>query len=456
MRSLLTPKVPPHSEEAEQSVLGALMESSKCHPEVMALVREADFYFERHRIIFAAITGLSNANRPCDFICVSDWLRQRGQLEQVDGIAYVGNLVNNNPGSANGMEYARIVREKSAIRAIASAGDAMTEMALRPEGRTLVEMLTLAEIAIEAIRNQSASANTAKSFADHLPDMQRHYADARAARSAGGILGVPTGIESLDKVIGGLQKQRFYGIAARPGTGKSALLNQIALHAAMNGRKGLVITAEMTGLELMQRALASRSGVNLFHIINGSEREAERVIQSGAQLGDIPLWLDGDTNTLAGAIAQMALHKARYGIEWAAVDHIGLMETPKFASRNDQIGFITRSLKKAAKQLNIAVVGLMQLNRGSETDNRQPRLHDLRDSGNIEQDLDVAIFLHTPHEKRTDKLKPLQIGVLKNRSGMSTWLPDEFVFNGGLQTISVCDGFGHTESSNESEWRQMA
>lgn len=458
-RPLLTPKIAPHSEEAEQAVLGSLMLESRCHPEVFALVREPDFYFEKHRLIFAALAGLSAANKPTDFIAVADWLRNRGQLEQSDGIGYLGQLCNDNPGSANGVDYARIVREKAALRGLLNVADQVADMVFKPDGRSLLDVLALAEAGIESIRNQSAMQNTAKAFADHRIDLHAHFEQARKARANGGMLGVPSGIIELDKTIGGFQRQRFYGIAARPGTGKSALLNQIAMHAARSNRRGLIVTAEMTGLELTHRALAAESGRNLYQIINGFDDASEAANNAMDRIGDIPLWIDSDTNTLSGAIAQMALHKARYGIEWAAIDHIGLMETPKFNSRNDQIGFITRSLKKAAKQLDIAVIGLMQLNRGSEGESRRPKLHDLRDSGNIEQDLDVAIFLHTPQEQRGDKVKPLEIGVLKNRSGMSRWLQTPYSFAGGTQRIFEA-GADEPEppppAFNEPTWSQLA
>lgn len=423
------------SEEAEQSVLGGLMSVRACHVEVLSTVRAEDFYLARHRQIFAAINALSSANGPVDFITVSDWLRHRDELEAVGGLAYIGTLVNDIPGVTNTFEYAKIVRERAAFRALSATAEMLAASASNPDGRGLDEVLAEAETALENVRKHAVTRNTARLFGDHFGEYEEHFRRAALARAKGGVLGVPTGLPDLDYVLGGLQRQRFYGIAARPGAGKSALLNQIALHAARNNRRGIVITAEMNGLELFQRSVASETGTNLYQIINGADGVFQSTKRKTEAILGVPLWFDAETTALSGAIAQMALHKARYGIEWAAVDHIGLMETQRFPSRNDQIGFITRSLKKAAKQLDIAIVGLMQLNRGSETDSRKPRLSDLRDSGNIEQDLDAAIFLHTMQDKRGEKIKPLEIGVLKNRSGMSCWLERQFEFCGATQTI---------------------
>jgi replicative DNA helicase len=179
----------------------------------------------------------------------------------------------------------------------------------------------------------------------------------------------------------------------------------------------------------------------------------EGAIETAARMGDLPLWIDTETYGLNQILAQIAMHKHRHGIQWAAIDHVGLIQTERFNSRNDQIGHITAAIKRCAKQLGIPIIALFQLSRASEKDGRKPGLHDLRDSGNIEQDLDVAIFLHVDAKDRGAPTRRVELGILKNRSGRSSWLSEWFEFDGAVQTFrEIATGYAphpHSEPRDE-------
>jgi replicative DNA helicase len=423
-------KTPPHSNEAEQWVLGGLMLDANAADEVFGQITAEDFYRHDHQLIFSAIVSLHVARKPIGFVTLADALRDAGTLENAGGLSYIGTLANDTPSAVNILSHAKIVREQSQRRALIALAGQIGTSAWTDDAETLAA--TLAQGVEQITRSVSAKS---KRFVELYAEAEASIEAAKARRASGGISGVSTGIPALDSRTGGLQKQRLYGIAARPGCGKTALLNQIGVHAASKGHAGLICSLEMGGDELILRALANASGGNLTKISMGLEPDINDAMNASDSLSGIPLWVDTETYSLNGIIAQMAAHKHKYGIEWAAVDHIGLIETQKFNSRNDQIGFITRSLKQAAKRLGIAVIALSQLSRNSETQGRKPGLHDLRDSGNIEQDLDAALFLHVDADKRDETVKQLQVGLLKNRNGRVGWFSEQIEFNGQNQRI---------------------
>jgi replicative DNA helicase len=197
--------------------------------------------------------------------------------------------------------------------------------------------------------------------------------------------------------------------------------------------------------ELMIRGLAAYTGKNVGRMFHGYDEEVSAAVTAAEKMGDLPLWLDADTSDVDSILAQIAVMKHRNGIRWAAVDHVGLVQTRQFNTRNDQIGHITGRLKQAAKRLQIPIIALFQLSRLSEKENRPPGLHDLRDSGNIEQDLDVAIFLHVDADQRDKPQRRVHVGVLKNRSGRSGWLKEEFRFDGTTQTFREVSGVNYDQ-----------
>lgn len=423
------PKLPPCSLEAEQYVLGSLMLDCGLHTEVAGIVSADDFYRADHQAIFRAIDAMMRASKPVDFVTLSTAMRDAGTLEEVGGMSYLGTLCNDTSSTVNAVAHAEIVRDRSQRRkTIALCAEIQTAAYQQSSGPELAAMLAAG---VDTLAKQASGKSVRFIEASDLALAAIERNGKR--RKAGGVIGAPTGIPSLDYRLGGLYGPRLIILAARPAAGKTALLNQIGFHAARKGHGGIICSLEMGTEELAIRTLSSISGANVTKITHGYDEEALQAQEAADSLEDIPLWIDTETYSLAGICAQIAVHKAKFDIEWAAVDHIGLVETEKFNSRNDQIGYITRTLKQLCKRLQIPIIALSQLNRGSEKENRRPGLADLRDSGNIEQDCDAAIFLHVPLEERSKPVKLVQLGFEKNRGGRAGWLDEQFQFEGATQ-----------------------
>lgn len=421
-------KQPPCAVDAEASVLGSMMAVQESAVVLFGLVAPEDFYIHAHQVIARAIHALHEARKPHDLISVSNALRDRGDLEDVGGVEFIGNLALDAFGNAE--PHAKIVRDRAMRRKVIALCHATAEAAYSADAPELTGMLSGG---VEQLLRSTGV--RARKFAELLGPTEAYLNFARERRRAGGTIGVPTGLPGIDKMLGGLVPGRLYGIAARPGFGKTALLNQIAFHAASRDHGGLISSIEMGAEELVIRGMAAYSGKNVGRMFHGYDDECSAAISTGQRLGHLPLWIDADTSDIDQIISQIATMKHRNGISWAAIDHVGLVQTRKFQSRNDQIGHITGRLKQAAKHLQMPLIALFQLSRLSEKENRRPGLHDLRDSGNIEQDLDVAMFLHVDVSHRDRPQRPVHLGVLKNRSGRSGWLDDSFEFDGGTQTF---------------------
>lgn len=422
---------PPHDIAAEQSVLGGILVSPQAWEIVAPIVRAEDFFRGDHQQLFAAAAALLTAGKPCDFITLPSSMREAGSLENAGGTAYIVQLVTCDFSLANIAAYAKIVAEQAKRRRVIALCASVQESAYgRTEASGLVEQLN---VGLEQVGR--AEIGKAKTFGQVLDAADKAVVHAKAKRAAGGTLGAPTGLPCLDHRTGGLCKARLVVIAARPSLGKSALLNQIGVYAARHEHPGFIASLEMSDEELGIRAMASAAGVNVTRLSFGATEEHNRACEATASLMGLPLWVDTDTYELPAICAQIAHHKRVHGITWAAVDHIGLVEADGYNSRNDQLGAVTRTLKKLAKKLDICIIALSQLNRAVEKDRRRPVLADLRDSGNIEQDADVALFLHTEAED-SEKLIAMQFGLLKNRGGRRGWIGKRIDFDGATQRFT--------------------
>jgi replicative DNA helicase len=282
---------------------------------------------------------------------------------------------------------------------------------------------------------QTRQAGKAQRFSDAFTATEAAILELRNRRERGELGGAPTGVQELDDALGGVMGSRLIILAARPAVGKTAVLNAAALNMARKGFPGLIFSLEMSADALVVRALAAQSGCNVTALSRGDREAFNMGTGAITDIGDVPLWLDCDTYDLATICAQAAMYRHKHGIAWIAVDHIGLVETPKFNNRNDQLGHVSRTLKQLAKRLQIPVIALSQLSRECERDKRQPQLADLRDSGNLEQDADQVVFLHSPydHDKKLPT-RPLLFGVLKNRGGRTGWI-ENYQFEGPTQRI---------------------
>lgn len=422
----------PYSLDSESAVLGALMLDNRLWYPIRAVIGPDDFFRHEHRLIFAAIAKLSAAGKPCDFITLTEAMRQAGTLDEAGGVGALSTLSNESWGATNAEAYALQIRDYAQRRRLIEFSRDLHKQAIANNSEEVTAYL-MAKV------NGLLTKSTAKSkrFQEAVAGAQDSMGEAAKRIAAGGTMGAPTGLRSLDRLVGGFSGPRLYILAARPKCGKSALLNQFAIHAACNGYPGLVVSRELGSDELAIRAMALVGGVNVTKLHRGSPEESRKGGDCVTSLGDIPLWFDDETATLDAICAQIALHRFRHGIAWAAVDHIGLVRTEqRFNTRNDQLGHISWALKETAKRLKIPILALSQLSRRSEQEQRRPGVHDLRDSGNIEQDADAVIMMHVPPERRDDETKPVSIGVPANRTGPSMWLDVPFNFHGPTQTFS--------------------
>lgn len=424
----------PYSVEAEQAVLGALLLDNLTVYPVQAMIGADDFYRHDHQILFRAITGLIRTGKPCDLVTLPEAMKLAGTLDEVGGIAYIGSLMGDSWNTSNAEAHAKLIRDYSQRRRlIAFAGD-VGEKAWTAEADDATAFMMGK---VQGLLTKATAKS--KRFQEAIADAQDVMAIARKNSEHGGPVGAPTGLHSLDRLIGGFSGPRLYILAARPKCGKSALLNQFGVNAAMNGWGGLIVSRELGSDELAIRAMSMLAGVNVTRLHRGKKEESDVAGERAVAIGDIPLWFDDETATLDAICAQIAMHKFRHGIQWAAVDHIGLVRTEqRFNSRNDQLGHISWTLKETAKRLKIPIIALSQLNRASEVAGRRPGVHDLRDSGNIEQDADAVIMMHVDPDKRDEAIKPVSIGVPANRIGPSMWLDTPFEFHGATQTFRDC------------------
>ena len=419
---------------AEQAMLGAMLYKPSDALIAAVGLRSADFSTVAHQRIFEAVLALDADGEAIDPVVVVDRLRRAGKLESAGGDQYLAELCRESSGAANAAAYVKIIRDfairRHALHKPAEARDKIIEGTGAASDITTDLASSVAEWSTET-RNEPQSMSTVMTSA--LDAAKR----AHDRREAGGVVGAPFGIPALDNRIGGLHGPRFVIIAGRPGVGKTALAQQLMLNAASKGFAIGLISLEMSAEETGMRALACRLGLNAAALARGDKEEFESLktatmSESMRLLRGLPIYADFESFSLGGIIARISQLRSTEKINLAIVDHIGLIEADGFSTRNDQLGHISRSFKKLAKRLGIPIVALSQLNRTVERENRRPRLSDLRDSGNIEQDADSVIALHAADDFDGPRMS-VEIGLLKLRDGVKGWLPQQFQFDGRAQ-----------------------
>lgn len=425
----MTRKDPPMSLLAEEYVLRTLLSDDAAAWDIFAMLSATDFYRSTHRDYFAALASMHKARQPMDWIALHAEMQRRGQATP-ETMAELSDLLATGTGTANWRHHAGTVRDKAQARALIALSADVAERAYSDSPSELVAMMS------QRLTTATASnTGSAKRFSEVYDATEQAIVEIRRRRDSGVTVGAPTGLRDLDARLGGLHGPKLIVIAARPATGKTALLNLAGVNAARHGFGTLICSLEMSDDALMVRALAAEAGVNVTKLSLGFTDEVDAGAEAYSRLGDIPLWIDTDSYDLDAICAQIALHRHRHGIQLAAVDHIGLVTTrQKFNSRNDQMGHISRTFKQLAKRLNIPVIALSQLSRECEKEKRRPIMSDLRDSGNIEQDADIVMFLHTPYDQRDQPTKPIEIGLAKNRGGRTGWI-EGYEFDGATQRI---------------------
>lgn len=418
-------KRPPHSVEAEQSIIGGLMLDNQVWDKVSIRVCEKDFYRSEHRTLYRAILTLSQKNQPFDVVTLLDTLKSTNELDEAGGEAYLFELANNTPSVANVSAYADIVREKSVQRQLIAVATDIADSAYNPLGRELSELLDVAESRVFAIAEQTAT--------DGGPEIIKSILVRAVERidalyhSGDSITGLATGLTDLDELTSGLQKSDLIIVAGRPSMGKTTLVMNIAEHAAINAVKPvLVFSMEMPGDSLAMRMMSSLGRIDQHRIRTGKldDDDWPRVTSAVHMLSEAPLFID-DTAALSPAELRSRarrLVKEHGPLGLIVVDYLQLMKVPGFKSdsRTAEISEISRSLKALAKELCVPVIALSQLNRSLEQrQDKRPVMSDLRESGAIEQDADLICFIYRDEVYNEDsKDKGIaEIIIAKQRNG---------------------------------------
>lgn len=421
----LSVKVPPHSIEAEQSVLGGLMLDNRAWDQVSDRLRESDFYRHENRLIFRAMARLMELSSPVDVLTVSELLRSSHELDQAGGEVFLFELANNTPTAANIAAYADIVRERSVLRQLIAAANDIANSAFDVQGRNIVELLDNAERTVFSIsesgsRGTSGPVNVKEYLAKTMDKIDTLF------HSNSAITGVPTGYYEFDEMTSGLQSSDLVIIAGRPSMGKTTYAMNIAEHVAIKSRLPvLVFSMEMPGEAIVMRLLSSLCRIDQLRIRTGklADEDWPRISSTVSMLSEAPLFID-DTPALSPAEMRSRarrLSKEHGQLGLIVVDYLQLMQVPgNNENRTAEISEISRSLKGLAKELKVPVIALSQLNRGLEQRaDKRPIMSDLRESGAIEQDADLIVFIYRDevyNENSPDK-GTAEIIIAKQRNG---------------------------------------
>jgi replicative DNA helicase len=412
--------VPPHNLDAEESVLGAVMLSPDAANIALEKLTAEDFYKPAHQLIFESVVALFDANQPIDAITVADHLRRTNQVERVGGVAYLTALLDGVPTTSNIEYYADIVDETSARRRLMKAGAEVGSLALRTE-KPIAEVLDSAEQEVFRVAE--------KKVGDGLlplgPLLQPTLERIEELGSRGDeITGLPTGFRDLDRMLAGLHPANLVVIAARPSMGKSALALNIAANISENEHPVAIFTLEMSREEVVQRLLSSMASVDSQKLRTGKLGPElwQKVVRETSRLYKMPLFVDDSPDLTVTAIrAKCRRLKRKHGLGLVVVDYLQLMQGGSSSeSRQQEIADISRSLKNLARELHVPVIAVSQLNRALEQrENKRPRLGDLRESGAIEQDADIVMFIYRDeyYNPAGDQLGAAEINVAKHRAG---------------------------------------
>jgi len=418
-------RVPPHNLEAEEAVLGSMLLSKVAVGESLEILQPEDFYREAHEAICGAIRDLFAQGEPIDVVTVGEELRRRGALEQVGGLPYLHTLVSAVPIAANATYYARIVTEHATLRRLIEAATQIAADAYDvPED--VEDAVNRAEQLMFTVAQRRIHQDF-RLIRDLLDESMDHI-EALAARQAD-VTGLPTGFTDLDKLLSGMQAGNLILVAARPAMGKSSLVMNVAHHVALHEQQPVVaFSLEMSSMEIVQRLICSEARVDTNKIRTGhmGETEWRRVSHAVGRLAEAPLYIDDSPSITMGEIrAKCRRLKQKHGLGLVIVDYIQLMSNPGRRSDNrvQEVAEISRSMKILAKEMNVPVVAVSQLSRQPEQagrgSDRRPRLADLRESGALEQDADVVMFVYRDevYNKETEKKGEAEIIVAKHRNG---------------------------------------
>jgi len=397
-------KVPPHSIEAEQSILGGLLIDNKSIDRIAGQVSASDFYRNDHKIIFSHISKLIDNNQPADIVTVAESLEQNSELTKVGGVAYLGLIAENTPTASNISGYAKIVRERSIMRNLVDVGSDIVESAFSPQGKDAQQLLDESESKIFQIADAGTSEKLGfVDIKELLPKAAQRIDDLYQLDDPNGVTGVPSGYSDLDQKTAGLQPGDLIIIAGRPSMGKTSLALNIAEHVGMEaGLPVAIFSMEMGAAQLTMRLLGSVGKLDQHKMRIGQLEDEDwpKLTNALGVLNEAPIFIDEGSalNSYEVRARARRLHRQQGKLGLIVIDYIQLMSSANDQSgenRATEVSEISRSLKALAKELNVPVVALSQLNRSVESrPDKRPMMSDLRESGAIEQDADVIMFIY--------------------------------------------------------------
>ncbi|NDG87687.1 MAG: replicative DNA helicase [Gammaproteobacteria bacterium] len=418
-------KVPPFSVSAEQSVIGALMLDKQAFDKVADYLVEEDFYRRDHQVIYKTIKILAEKQSPLDVITLSESLEKLGWLEDCGGLAYLATLAKETPSAANIMAYAEIVREKSILRQLITSGNDIADLAFNPKGRETVELIETAEQTVFRIADQYRRKGTG--FTSIRPLLSRAIDRIEMLyHKEGSITGASTGFSDFDEMTSGMQPSDLIIVAGRPSMGKTTFAMNIAEHVAIKEQVPVaVFSMEMPGEQLAMRMISSLGRIDQHHVRTGKLEDDEwpRITSAMTILSETKLYIDDTPAMSPTEVRARCRRLARENdgqLGLIVLDYLQLMQSPGAENRVNEISDISRSLKALAKELNVPVIALSQLNRSLEQrPNKRPVMSDLRESGAIEQDADLIVFIYRDevYNKDTTDKGTAEIIIAKQRNG---------------------------------------
>ena len=414
-------RTPPHDLLAEQSAIGGMLLSKDAVADVVETVRGIDFYIPKHEIVFEAVLTLYSHGEPTDVIAVTDELTKTGQLQRAGGAEYLHTLTGLVPTAANAGYYASIVAEKAVLRRLVEAGTRIVQMGYASEGE-VVDLVNNAQAEIYGV----TGGVEAEDYVPLVEAIDTAVDEIERARGRDGeMIGVPTGFAELDELTNGLHGGQLIIVAARPGLGKSTLALDFARSATIKHHLPTIFfSLEMGRSEIAMRLLAAESTIGMTTLRKGNmeQRDWDKLANIRGQIADAPLYIDDSPNmTLVEIRAKCRRLSQKVGLKMVVIDYLQLMTSgKKVESRQQEVSEFSRALKLLAKELNVPVIALSQLNRGPEQRaDKKPALSDLRESGSLEQDADIVVLLHREdaYERDAPPTGEADLIVAKHRNG---------------------------------------
>lgn len=409
--------LPPHSDEAEQAVLGGIVIDPQAFYDVSDFLEPSDFYIGKNRIVYEAISDLTRQGVAIDLVTLTELLEMRGPTDR----SYIIGLLNAVPTSINTRHYGRIVRSHSLRRKLSAAAGHINTLA-NDEAESIDAIIERSEAALFSVTGKASSKKieTIKSGMLKINELVLERMDG-----GGQIIGLPTGFVDLDKLLQGMEKDNLYVVAGRPGMGKSLLEGGVSLSLAKHGKRIARFNLEMPNEQIWMRLLSMESGIPLTRLKKGDLRQVEVPIfmEATGRLSELSMWVDDTAGlNMSQLTAKCRRLHAEHGLDLITIDYLQLMASDKhnYGNRTQEIGQISRGLKRLAKDLHVPVLALSQLSRACEMRaDKRPLLSDLRDSGDIEQDSDVVIFIYRDEYYSDTTMKPnvAELNVAKHRNG---------------------------------------